>query len=221
MSSLKDPIVSSLLARLYGAADTTDTVVLPALRAERQRLAGAPPSQRLSELASQAYMPVNPEVGCLLYQLIRAKRPKLVVEFGLSHGISAIHIAAALADNQQGRLVTTELYADKAERAQHNLREAGLLERVEVRVGDALETLHGGCGEPVEVLLLDGWKPLYLPMLLKLEPHLAAGCLVIADDTRLMPKELEPYLAHVRHPSHGYTSVALPLDDGLELSTRD
>jgi predicted O-methyltransferase YrrM len=219
MSILKSPIVSSLLERLYSAAGATDTVVLPELRAERQRLAGAPPSPQLSQLASQAYMPVSPEVGRLLYQMVRAKRPQLVVEFGLSHGISAIHLAAALLDNRQGRLITTELYADKAERARQNLREAGLLDRVEIRVGDALETLKAGCGEPIDVLLLDGWKPLYLPMLRTLEAFLAPGCLVIADDTCLMPKEVEPYLAYVRDPLHGAVSVALPLDDGLELST--
>lgn len=49
-------------------------------------------------------------------------------------GISAIHIAAALADNRVGRLVTTELFAAKAERAKQHLREAGLLDWVEIRV---------------------------------------------------------------------------------------
>lgn len=126
---------------------------------------------------------------------------------------------AQVALHGHGRLVSTELYADKAERARQNLREAELLKWVEIRVGDAFETLQAGCGEPVDMLLLDGWKPLCLPMLLKLGPFLAPGSLIVADDTCLMPKEVAPYLTHVRNPLHGYVSVALPLDDGLELST--
>jgi predicted O-methyltransferase YrrM len=221
VSTLRSPIVSALLGRLYAAADHTDAVVLPQLRAERERLAGAPPNARVNELAGKAYMPVNPDVGRFVYQMVRTRQPKLAVEFGMSLGISAIHIAAALADNGAGRLVTTELFAHKAERARQHLREAGLLDRVEIRVGDALETLKAGCGEPIDVLLLDGWKDLYLPMLRALEPFLTAGSLVIADDTCLMPEELAPFLSYVRDPSNGYISVAIPLDDGLELAVRD
>ena len=221
MNTLKSPAVSALLDRLYAAAHETDAVVLPQLRAERERLGGAPPNATLTDLAGRAYTPVNPDVGRLLYQLVRTVRPKLVVEFGMSLGISAIHLSAALADNRAGRLVTTELFAAKAESAREHLREAGLLDRVEIQVGDALETLKAGLGQPIDVLLLDGWKDLYLPMLSVLEPYLVPGSLVIADDTCLMPTELAPFLAYVRDPSNGYTSVALPMDDGIELSVRD
>jgi predicted O-methyltransferase YrrM len=60
------------------------------------------------------YMPVSPDVGRLLYALVRADRPQTVVEFGSSFGISTIHLAAAVADNGAGRVVTTELSDQKA-----------------------------------------------------------------------------------------------------------
>jgi predicted O-methyltransferase YrrM len=69
-------------------------------------------------------------------------------------------------------------------------------------------------------LLLDGWKPLYLPMLRQMEPELSPGCLVIADDVISMSERLKPYLAYVRDTANGYVSCEIPLDDGLELSIR-
>lgn len=80
--------------------------------------------------------------------------------------------------------------------------------------------MKDGLHEPINVLLLDGWKDLCLPMLQMLEPFLAPGALVIADDTCLMPKELAPFLSYIRAPSSGYTRVAIPMDDGLELTVR-
>jgi predicted O-methyltransferase YrrM len=145
----------------------------------------------------------------------------MIVEFGCSFGISTIHLAAALRDNDNGgRLVTTELSANKAETAGRNISEAGLSDLVEIREGDALETLRQDLPERVDLVLLDGWKPLYLPMLKLLEPRLSDGALVIADDLKIGGDELAPYLEHVRNPQNGYVSAEVPLDDGLELSTR-
>ena len=75
-------------------------------------------------------------------------------------------------------------------------------------------------GEPIELLLLDGWKELYLPLLKLLEPRLSAGALIIADDLNIAAEALESYLEYVRDPLRGYVSVEIPLDDGLEVSLR-
>jgi predicted O-methyltransferase YrrM len=71
---------------------------------------------------------------------------------------------------------------------------------------------------PIGVLLLDGWKDLCLPVLRLLEDHLAPGALVIADDTTF--DSMADYLAYVRDPAHGYVTVALPVEDGMEISCR-
>jgi predicted O-methyltransferase YrrM len=99
-----------------------------------------------------------------------------------------------------------------------SIEEAGLSDLVEIRQGDAFQTLARVKG--VDLLMLDGWKPLYLPLLKQLEPALSPGCLIIADDVISLSAKLAPYLAYVRDTANGYVSCEIPLDDGVELSIR-
>jgi predicted O-methyltransferase YrrM len=105
------------------------------------------------------YLPISADAGRLLYALVRASRPDTVVEFGTSFGISTIYLAAAVADNGRGRVITTELSSTKAEAARSNLRQAGVDGPVTVLVGDARQTL-ADLGGPIGLVLLDGWKDL-------------------------------------------------------------
>ncbi len=162
-------------------------------------------------------MPVAPDVGRLLYALVRASRPETVVEFGTSFGISTIHLAAAVTDNGTGRVVTTELSDRKAAAARENLEQAGLAGVVTILEGDALETLASVTG-PVGLVLLDGWKDLYLPVLRLLQPRLTPGALVVADDSSF--ESAADYVVYVRDPGNGFVSVQFPFKDGVELSVR-
>ena len=217
-NSLQTEPVRGLLDRLFRAAGDDD-LRRPGI-AERYpagvgRLGAAEQADAYQEL----YIPVSPEGGRLLYALIRAARPATVVEFGTSFGISTIHLAAAVRDNGTGHVVSTELHAAKVARARANLAEAGLAGLVTIVEGDARETLADLPG-PVGFVLLDGWKDLYLPVLRLLEPRLAAGALVVADDTVSMAAEMTDYLSYVRDPAHGYLSVSFPESDGLEITCR-
>jgi predicted O-methyltransferase YrrM len=217
-NSLTSPPVRPLLDRLFRAADGDDAHRAAIL--ERYPDAGAAASARdKADAFAELYIPVSPEGGRLLYTLIRASRPATVVEFGTSFGISTIHLAAAVRDNGTGRVVSTELNAAKVARARANLAEAGLADVVTILAGDARETLADLPG-PVGFVLLDGWKNLYLPLLRQLEPRLAAGALVVADDTVSMAAQMTDYLAYVRDPAHGYLSVSFPESDGLEITCR-
>ena len=218
MTSLNTLEVRAVLDRLYDEAEQTDSKVIPVVLAEKNRLGGPFDDRKVAGLLDDAFMPVAPEVGRLLYVLVRTLRPTMAVEFGTSFGLSTIHIAAALRDNGAGRLIATELNPNKAFRAVEHLRQAGLGDLVEVRQGDAFETLSDVTD--IDFLLLDGWKALYLPMLKKLEPTFKPGSLIVADDLKIMPEMLQPYVTYVRDPKNGYTSNELPLDDGLELSLR-
>jgi predicted O-methyltransferase YrrM len=142
-----------------------------------------------------------------------------VVEFGTSFGISTIYLAAAVRDNGAGRVVSTELNAAKVAQARANLAEAGLTDQVTILAGDALETL-ASLNAPVEFVLLDGWKGLYLRVLRLLEPRLTPGALVLADDSVSMAAQMADYLVYVRDPGHGYLSIAFPGSDGMEISCR-
>jgi len=218
--SLSWPRVTALLNHLFDAADQGDPELLARIRKEAdERFAGQRYAPELAPLFDQAYLPVPPEVGRFLYVLTRANRPKCIVEIGTSFGVSALHFACALTDNAEGRLITAELSRAKAEAAGKNLASVGLDHLVEIRCGDAFETLRR-LKEPIDLLFLDGWKDLYLPMLKLLEPSLARGALVIADDIKLFPERLAAYLGYVRDPDNGYQTVELPIGDGVELSVR-
>jgi len=221
MSTLHSPTVAGLLDRLFAEADRNDPAAFERFRAEIDKLGGAAGDRQRTELMRDIYMPISPEVGRLIYILARNRGAKTIVEFGTSYGISGIHLAAALRDGGGGRLVTTEFDAVKAGRAHENFRAAGLADLIEIRIGDAFETLKAEIGGKIELLLLDGWKPLYLPMLKFLEPKLAPGALIVADDLDIAPEALAPYLDYVRAVGNGYVSVDLPLGDRIEFSLRD
>ena len=220
MSTLDSPAVSGLLKELFEEADRADPAAMAQAQAALSQLGQAPSARHRAELMRDVYMPISPDVGRLLYVLARSQPAKMMVEFGTSFGISGIHLAAAARDAGGGRVITTELDPVKAERAARNFRTAGLSELIDLRIGDAFETLKSGLGGSIDLLLLDGWKEAYLPMLKFLEPQLSPSALVVADDLAIAPEALAPYLDYVRRAGNGYVSVELPLGDRIELSQR-
>jgi predicted O-methyltransferase YrrM len=176
-------------------------------------------AQERADSMSNFFIPVTPEAGRLLYSLVRATRPATIVEFGMSFGISALHLASALRDNGTGRLVTTELSADKIVAAKKTFSDTGLDDLITVLEGDALSTLAGLDG-PVDFVLLDGWKELYVPVLKLLEPRLPSGTLVVADNTE--QADAKSYLDYVRGSENGYVSFnfAVRESDSMEISCR-
>src|SRR3569833_1359060 len=139
LTTLQSSRVAAALDRMYAEA----TEQFSRLRENRDmfdRLAGANAQERADAL-SEFYLPVTPEAGRLLYSLVRATRPGTIVEFGMSLGISAIHLAAAVRDNGNGRVVTTELNAAMVAAASQTLAETGLDDVITVLEGDALSTL--------------------------------------------------------------------------------
>jgi predicted O-methyltransferase YrrM len=156
------------------------------------------------------FLNVAPEYGRFLYQCARARKATRIVEFGTSMGVSTIHLAAALRDMGGGHLIGTELEPGKAARARANLEAAGLADLVEIRVGDARDTLADVGGE-VDLVLLDGAFSLYLPVLKLLEPHLKTGTPILAENAFDHGNE---YLAYVRDPANGYLSQPIPISEG-------
>jgi predicted O-methyltransferase YrrM len=220
ISTLDSDPVASILATLYANA--------------RGQLGGRPSggggsgahrdpqatAQERSDAAEDIYMPVDPMAGRLMYSLIRASRPQVVVEFGMSYGISTLHSAAAVRDNGVGHVYTTEMSAKKIAAATRTFADAGVDDLVTILDGDARETLQSVDGD-VGFILLDGWKEMYLPVLQLLEPRLPAGAIVLADNTE--HAGTETFVEYVRDPANGYTSVNFPgkANDTMELATRN
>ena len=91
---------------------------------------------------------------------------------------------------------------------------SGLGELVEIREGDALQTLRVDLPETIDLLVLDGAKALYAEILSLVETRLKPGAYLIADDANYCPD----YLARVRSPANGYLST--PFGEDVELSMR-
>lgn len=217
-SALKSPAVVGVLAQLRAAGEREDEPAKRRVRAREAELGSKIYGRERARLYAGAPLSISAEVGELLYLMAVARRPRRIVEFGASVGVSTIYLAAALQDIGTGSLITTELAPKKARLAHQHLNEAGLARLVEMRIGDACDTL-ADLDQEVELLFLDGWNDLYLAVLELVQPLLPTGALVIADMTKDDP-QLARYHEYVHRESNGYHSVDLPLDDGVVISVR-
>jgi predicted O-methyltransferase YrrM len=219
MTALTEAPIAPLLDRLFVAADSARPLTHPSVAGvsaeERNRLMRSKTEYiEMYSLLKDLPLPVSRETGTLLYMLALSSRARNIVEFGTSFGISTLHLAAALRDNGGGRLITTEFEPSKVARARENLRAGGVLDLVEIREGDALQTLRVDLPNTVDLLLLDGAKGLYPDILSLVESRLRPGALIVADNADFSPE----YLARVRSLANGYLSV--PFSDDVELSMR-
>ncbi len=126
---------------------------------------------------------VSPLQGKFLHVLAQMTQAKRVLEIGLLGGYSTIWMARALP--RGGRIVSLEFEPRHAEIARANLRRAGLLRRVEIRVGPALQSLPQlkaeGAG-PFDLIFIDADKennPQYLDWALKLSRR---GTVIVVDN---------------------------------------
>lgn len=217
-TALRTPPLDAMIAQLHSDSAASKQDFL-------RRLGELPPEEvrawrenpqdyrALYAEAKDVHLAVSPRTATLLYVLARAQRARRIVEFGTSFGVSTLHLAAALKDNGGGRLISTEFEPGKVARARRNLEEAGLSELVEIREGDAVQTLAHDVPGPVDLVFLDGAGTLYLELTRLLGERLAPGALIVADNADGAPD----YLAHVRSTGR---YISTRLHDDVEVSLR-
>jgi predicted O-methyltransferase YrrM len=148
------------------------------LLAEDEALRGA---VEAAEAAGLPSIQVSPPQGKLLQLLARLVGAKRILEFGTLGGYSAILMAQVLPAD--GQLITLEAKSDYAEVARQSIERAGVGDRVEVRVGPALEALPGlEDAGPFDLVFIDADKvntPNYFSWALD---RTRAGGLIIADN---------------------------------------
>jgi predicted O-methyltransferase YrrM len=212
--------VAPLLERLYADADRTMQTLrkMFGTLSQEERIARMsdpnPDYRSFFTKVKDVHMAVAPATGVLLYMLARGNGARAIVEFGTSFGISTIHLAAALRDNGGGKVIGTEFEPSKLAHARANLAEAGLADLVDIREGDALETLARDLPDTIDLVLLDGHKPLYGKVLALVAPRLRAGSYLVADNADACPD----YKALVRGSGSGYLSI--PFGEDVELTMK-
>ena len=145
-----------------------------------------PPGAVLERLAEETrakttapQMMVGPLEGRFLAFLIRALRAKRVLEVGTFTGYSSICMASALPDG--GRIVTLDVNEESTEIARRYATEAGVVDRIDYRVGPASETLAELEG-PFDLIFIDADKPGYIGYYEAALPMLAPDGLIVADN---------------------------------------
>jgi predicted O-methyltransferase YrrM len=132
-------------------------------------------------------------LGKLLELLVRIGGARRVLEIGTLGGYSTIWLARALPD--EGRVVTLELEPRHAEIARDNLRAAGVLDRIDIRVGPASETLRAmvsSAEPPFDFIFIDADKQ-SLPEYLELSIGLARpGTVLVVDNVVRDGKIVDP-----------------------------
>jgi predicted O-methyltransferase YrrM len=166
----------------------------------------------------QYLLAVGPATGLFMNLLIKEMKSRTILEIGTSYGYSTLWLAEA-ARATGGKVITLELQAYKQQYAREQLTKAGLETFVDFRAGDAKESL-AKLENPVDFVLLDLWKNLYIPCFDLFYPRLSPGALVVADNMTY-PESAQAHAAayrkHVRSTAN-IQSMLLPIGQGLEVS---
>ena len=162
VSTIPNQTLSEYARELFGGEDE----LLRTLRAEATER-GLPGIQ------------VPLELGRLLQLLIVQTRARRVLEIGTLFGYSAIVMARVLSD---GRLITLEVDRQRAELAKHNFERAGVADRVDVRVGSALDVLPTLEEATFDLVFIDADKESYSEYLRWALRLTRPGSVIVADN---------------------------------------
>jgi caffeoyl-CoA O-methyltransferase len=194
-----------------------------------------PPPAYLAALADETWstfadaeMLVGTLEGRFLEFLVYLSRARRILEIGTFTGYSALAMAAALPPD--GRLITCEIDDEHAAVARRHIEASPLANRIELRVGPAVETIAGLTG-PFDLVFIDADKGGYVDYYEATLPLLSEHGVIVADNTLrsgdvLDGKNDAPSVAaiqtfneHVRR-DHRVVSVLLTIRDGITLIRR-
>jgi predicted O-methyltransferase YrrM len=213
---IRDSKIEAVLERLHAAAEAQE---------EEFELAGGPRNLKNTQwgpnFLKDKMIPIHREQGAFLYLLGRSIRAKTIVEFGTSHGLSTIYLAAAIRDNGgEGQVIGTEFVPEKMAQAQRNLEETGLSRFARIREGDARQTLRE-LPDGIDLCLMDGFPPYSLEVFRLIAPRLRKGAIVVVDGTETLREPQADFLDYLSDPRNGFRYTELSIGDGTGLAVKE
>jgi predicted O-methyltransferase YrrM len=172
---------------------------------------------------------VGPAVGTLLEILARSISADRVFELGSAIGYSTAFFARAV--GRGGQVVYTDGSPEKAEQARGYLERLGLLERVAIRVGDAVASLDATTGY-YDLIFIDMDKDGYPKALQAAAPRVRRGGYLVADNVLWSGKVLDPAARDAATEGvrqfnrrlfalQEFRTVIVPLRDGVAIARRE
>jgi caffeoyl-CoA O-methyltransferase len=197
----------------YAAGHTTPVGDLFERLAEETRAKTSAPQMMVGRIEGQ-----------FLARLVRLSGAKRILELGTFTGYSSIAMASALPSD--GRIITCDVDPEATAIARRYMDESGFGDRIEIRLGPALETIRMLEG-PFDIVFIDADKPNYKAYYEAVLPLLAENGLVIADNVLWSGRVVEPdgdgstqaikaFNEHVRNDPR-VVSVMLTVRDGMTL----
>ena len=180
-----------------------------------------PPAEPLVRLGEETdatqdapEMSVGPLEGAFLRFLVAMKRPRLVLEIGVFTGWSTIEMARALPPG--AKLVACDVNPETTAIANRYAEEMGVVDRIDFRIGPALETLATLDG-PFDLVFIDAWKSDYIDYYEAVLPKLAEDGVIVADNT--LQENVRPFNEHVMKDDR-VECVLVPIREGVTLIRR-
>ena len=164
--------------------------------------------RRLEKMAEKQFVPsIGPVKGKIITGIIQKYKPRNILEVGTLYGYSAILMADTL-NGANGKVITIEIDKPIADIARKNIADAGLADKIDVIVGNALDVIPR-LNSKFDLLFLDAAKNEYLKYLeLAQKRNLKEGSIIVADNVEISKSEMQDYLEHVRN-SRGYRSKTI------------
>jgi caffeoyl-CoA O-methyltransferase len=186
--------------------------------------------ERTAELhGDRAGMQITPEQGALITFLARLVGARRAVEVGTFTGYSSLCIAKALPAH--GHLLCCDISTEWTDLARQAWQRAGVADRVELRIGPALETLRALPPEEViDISFVDADKPGYPGYFAELLPRTRPGGLILFDNVlfggRVLDQTADGPAAALREfnpriaVDERVDVVMLPIADGLTIARK-
>jgi predicted O-methyltransferase YrrM len=161
---------------------------------------------------------VEPETARMLWVLVRATSARRILELGTSNGYSTLWLADAVGDTG-GRVTTVEVDPARATMARENFVRAGLADRIELRLGDAANSLRESPDGAWDFVFLDAERSEYVGYWPDLVRTLRPLGLLAVDNVVSHADEVADFRALVER-SEGVASALVPIGAGVLLVTR-